>query len=515
MSRTTKLIIGLVLMAFALCGIAKICLGVSPLYVGPGDVARLSYWNGTIWLPLMLGGIGAPGALYVGPGNVARMAYWTGTTWKEVTGSTFTASSDTLRHTLYFQGTSNALRDTGGAARGTYAVDLQYERLLIGQVAAGAYSVITGGYANKDSGDYSFIGGGQGNSIQRGIFGALGSTHSVIVCGFEDSIINSRYSTIGGGFHNKINPRQNIYATNNVIVGGSGNINRSRYSGAIVGGDGNLLDSNSEWSYIGGGESNTITSSTNQDDNAICGGIGNTIQQSSPSTIAGGANNGVLNSNWATVVSGRYDSCVSSSYGFVGGGYKNWAFGFYSAISGGRSNIARGIGSVCQGDSAIAPYNGSYCFNASGVPDSARKAGQYYVNAPGGLWNNGGYIEGDSVFGYTNSQVTAESKAIALLAADTFKFYSGDSIYVGRVMVQIGVISTGTGGDTIWMCTKPVTDSTSRLFVAVGATFASVAWNHYFPADTICVVHKPGATTLHFGNVRDAINYGTVKWKHW
>jgi hypothetical protein len=145
---------------------------------------------------------------------------------------------------------------TGGACRGTNAVDWQISRTTNDtKVASGNFSVISGGRNNMASANYSGV--------------ASGSFNTTI----------GNYSFIGGGHHNTA----------------------SGLNATIVGGHCNTASSSN--SFIGGGSCNTITSGLNS---SIIGGICNTIT-GNYSTILGGIANSV--SGNYSIVLGQYATC--------------------------------------------------------------------------------------------------------------------------------------------------------------------------------------------------------------
>lgn len=79
----------------------------------------------------------------------------------------------------------------GGNKRGINSVDLQTSRSRAASVAAGNYSVISGGDDNKTTADFSTIGGGTSNTAQ-------GYQSSIL--GGSSNFIGADYCAIGGGY---------------------------------------------------------------------------------------------------------------------------------------------------------------------------------------------------------------------------------------------------------------------------------------------------------------------------
>ena len=228
-------------------------------------------------------------------------------------------------------------RDSGGSARGQYAVDWQTTRTSVGRVASANYSVIgggqnnmanathtvvCGGYNNNASANYSTVCGGASNSISN-----VSCTYSTIGGGIGNSISSpsSAYSIIGGGQNNSVDGDLNANATicggyansiggyycnNSTIGGGYSNFiggNYVRYTTIAGGYNNNINGDNGSSSTIGGGGNNNITGDTNSAYSTIAGGSNNYIEDSIYSTIGGGFNNNITgtNSAYSTIPGGR------------------------------------------------------------------------------------------------------------------------------------------------------------------------------------------------------------------
>jgi hypothetical protein len=185
---------------------------------------------------------------------------------------------------------------TGGNARGVDAVDLQMRRNLATRIS---------------SGNYSFIGGGDGNTSSN--------TYSVVVGGVEN-ISSGNYSCVGGGNTNSAS------GGGSTIAGGQNNNTTANWSSALSG-FGNTASSN--YSTVSGGQSNTASTGTN-------------------ATVIGGQSN---------VSSGQYS---------VSGGNGNAASGTKSIALGG-SNNAQAESSVTLGQQNVTtqPYSFSSGYFAS------------------------------------------------------------------------------------------------------------------------------------------------------
>ena len=176
-------------------------------------------------------------------------------------------------------------------------------------------------------------------------------------------------------------------------------------------------------------------------------------------------------------------------------------------------------------DTLTFPSGGGYIIGDAGFGNTLQFSGifaygQVYsgtsVTTTGPVTGN--YFTGDSVFGYTNSQWTVPNFGLALAQAgntDTTKIWSGDSMYVGTVYLNVKTAGTVAGGDTFWVVNKAKTDSSARCFVPFGTTFAAYTINKAFPKDTLCCVVKMGGTTLPMRNYIINFNYGLRKQRAW
>ena len=109
---------------------------------------------------------------------------------------------------------------SGGNKRGIYAVDWQMARANVLDVASGASSTISGGYANRASGGWSAVGGGDYN-WSTGL-------ESVIAGGYAN-VASASWSTVGGGIGN------DATGQGSSVLGGLNNEATGLYS-AVMGG---------------------------------------------------------------------------------------------------------------------------------------------------------------------------------------------------------------------------------------------------------------------------------------
>jgi hypothetical protein len=209
--------------------------------------------------------------------------------------------------------------------------------------ASGAQSVVVGGRANVASGEGAFIGGGGWDGTFTS--GNTASAEASVVVGGRSNRVTDAYSVVGGGFNNLAG--NNIGSTGDgayAFVGGGQN-NSAGYGSTIGGG---FSNSNDNVDAIGGGIGNTIVASTGGYC-AIAGGANNTISNGF-SAIGGGSDNSV-GSPWGTIAGGKNNTIglFFYSYGTIGGGFGNTVEEDYAMVGGGIDNISKGIASTVSG----------------------------------------------------------------------------------------------------------------------------------------------------------------------
>ena len=232
--------------------------------------------------------------------------------------------------------------NTGGNARGAYAVDLQTTTNLADRVASGDYSVISGGRRGKASGLFSTIGGGDTN---------FSTSNYTTTSGGASNLVSSNYSTVSGGESNTVSS-----GTHATVVGGKSNTSTGQYS--VSGG----------YSNVASGQGGVALGYNNTVIDGIAIGYGNEARDYY--SFAGGYNNTARGSNstafgyqndatgGSSVVSGGYDNSATSTYATVVGGRGNTSNGNYS-VSGGRNTTASNYGSVAIGIQSLASGHNS------------------------------------------------------------------------------------------------------------------------------------------------------------
>jgi hypothetical protein len=363
---------------------------------------------------------------YAGTTNIATL---TGAGVLTVAGSTSQINVDNLRldgNTLSStntngnviitpNGTGALQADSGGNARGAYAVDLQRFRSNAAQVASGACSTISGGRSNTASGTYSTVGGGYINracgssSTVGGGFGHTASGSYSTVSGGSSNTACGSNSTVSGGYDNRAcgtysavgGGISNTACGSCSTVGGGGQNFVNARHGSINGGHYNVIQSptnecSSRGATIGGGIGHNTTGGTF---NFTTGDITGTVTccNAGPfSTIGGGFRNkasafystvsgGRINTacGSTSTVSGGLSNTASGYYSTVGGGDSNTASGYYSIVSGGRSNAACGSNSTVSGG-----YGNTACETLSAVGGGGSNTASGYSSTVSGGQNN-------------------------------------------------------------------------------------------------------------------------------
>jgi hypothetical protein len=203
--------------------------------------------------------------------------------------------------------------DSGGDARGAYAVDLQAVRPQVQFVASGEYAFIGTGNENLATNKWATVCGGGSNNA--------GGEGSSIGGGYLNSNASKKYCTIGGGYNNECNGE---WAT---VGGGQNHVCTGSFS-TVAGG---VYGVSTNWySTVGGGNTNTASG----EGATVAGGVNNSA--SAKHSIIGGGSTNTASGERSSIVGGLENS-VSSVYGTVIGGRKNTCSGDYGIVGGRRS----------------------------------------------------------------------------------------------------------------------------------------------------------------------------------
>ena len=216
--------------------------------------------------------------------------------------------------------------------------------------ATDQYATVSGGSNNNNLTQYSFIGGGDSNTIHD-----LGGGYDFIGGGQGNSMTSaSMNSFIGGGTANS------IAGVNNSVLGGNNNAAAGGY-GSMGGGDSNSIISGSYGTIIGG-QSNTVSG-----DWTVSGGRSNDATNIAATSI-GGQNNTASGIVSATL--GGDSNTASGIIATTVGGGTNLASGDFSIAIGGGNNVASGLYSVAMGYGALADQQNCFVFADSSLPQT-------------------------------------------------------------------------------------------------------------------------------------------------
>ena len=256
--------------------------------------------------------------------------------------------------------------------------------------ASGDYSSVSGGTANTASGSYSSVSGGSSNtasdfsSVSGGSYNVADGYFSSVSGGGWNTASGDLASVIGGRY----NEASGDYSS--VAGGGGessvdGNVAFADYS-AILGGKDNLAGDPAltdhdigTQSTVSGGNNNTASGFASSvsggwynlafaDSSAILGGYDNLTGDpaltdhdiGTQSTVSGGYDNTA--SGMEASVSGGIDNTASGNYASISGGRYNEASGNYASVSGGRFNEASGDNSSVAGGGGDNSWEGNVAF---------------------------------------------------------------------------------------------------------------------------------------------------------
>ena len=363
----------------------------------------------------------------------------------------------------------------GGNARGANAVDWQTSRDTASRVAAGQYSVVSGGISNTANAVNSNIGGGQSNLVSSngyssGIFSGLSNQstgfYSPVVGGASNTVAGY-YNFVGGGFTNSgtsgsavTTQSGTMNATTAVTLSGS---NANIKVGQIITGTSIANDT-----YVAAISGTSLTLSKNASGSStstlsfytphgVVVGGGNNQATGSYSFIGGGgdagtaANRNVASGDWSTV-GGGIKNTASGIASYIGGGgtdgstpVGNTASGLLSTVGGGISNQATATGASVVGG-GYNTVSGSYSTALGGQVSTTRGiAGQFVFGLATGTYNRGNFQAGLLNLVALTSNATATVATSNALAASTNNqvILPDNSAYYFRGEAIAGVTAAG------------------------------------------------------------------------
>jgi len=236
----------------------------------------------------------------------------------------------------------------------------------VGNTASGTGSAVAGGAGNVASGDYSVCGGSYGDTAMgfySGVFsgyknraGDAAVDSCATVTGGYQNRATGKFAFVGGG---RDNLAESVYA---VVAGGDGNAARGRYA-TVSGGHDNVTEST--YAVVAGGYRNAALAHRA----TVSGGEGDTASGDF-ATVGGGTRNRARGAG--SCIAGGSANSIDSALGAIGGGFRNLTAGYAATVGGGYWNAARGSYSAIGGgyaDTAAAAYSFA-ANNRSVVPTS-------------------------------------------------------------------------------------------------------------------------------------------------
>jgi hypothetical protein len=321
-------------------------------------------------------------------------------------------------------------------------------------VAPGTVGAVIGGggttnysgaiYSNSVAGDFSVLGGGNNNSISAANYSTIGG-------GFDNRVqYNAGGSTIGGGFYNQVN----IAAFYGTVAGGFNNgLGPSAAYASIIGGANNYA-AGAESTLAGGDNNNAAGGHA-----VISGGTGNHVTDDF-GTIGGGALNQAGNNAGST---------SDNVYATVGGGYANQSRNNYSTIAGGIQNIANGDYATIGGGGQNTAS--SYSTVAGGLANDAVSSS----SAIGGGAYNTNFALGATIAGGQNNGIQASAAYSSIGGGDHNQASGyGSTVPGGELNVANGKYSLAAGQRA-----KALNDATFVWADAASADFLSTSSNQF------------------------------------
>ncbi|HEX7319310.1 MAG TPA: hypothetical protein VF399_02995 [bacterium] len=285
--------------------------------------------------------------------------------------------------------------DYGGILSGTGNVTGEFHSAGYRDTCA----VVLGGVNNNAMSAYTFVGNGNGNSIEW-LSTILNGRNNTYNSRFLKAVAINGESNFFGGWNEYclMNGRFNgIISDYNCIAGGLydtvGYYNMGgsfSFNSLIVGGDHNWIMGN--YNFIGNGKNNDVRVGFDYDSdyNAIGGGSDNLADQDPYTAIAGGMDNAV--NEHGNVIGGNGNDAYNISS--VGGGYGNHCY-LASSVVGGYQNTARYYSFAANNQSTaglnyadsinnVAAFNGQTVpvDGATGVGIIAKGSGAFSIDHP-------------------------------------------------------------------------------------------------------------------------------------
>jgi hypothetical protein len=249
----------------------------------------------------------------------------------------------------------------------------------------------------------------------------------------------------------------------------------------IVGGNSNTINA-AGGSFIGGGQSNTISNGSGTGYCVIVGGSGNLSNGGIYNTIGGGLSN-TASASYATVVGGQ--SNTASGQSSISGGNSNTASGAASVAFGTNSNISSGAASLTVGYGNQA--SGSWSV-ALGIYNQASATGAV---ALGGSGTGSAGTGGNTASGIGSFAVGQGSSSYLYGQNATAAYYFSTRGDAQQSLLTSRAVSATTSGSTITLSLDG--SGTSNLIIPNGN---NRAWNVVVNTITVCTVVSGGTLTV-------------------
>jgi hypothetical protein len=358
----------------------------------------------------------------------------------------------------------------------------------------GDYSVVVGGFSNSATTQYAAVIGGSTNrssglfSLTHGLGNTASSSGSTAIGYYNTasggysiamgsgSTASGLYSTVSGGYNNRAT------GVGVFIGGGVGNSagGLDNYQ-TIVGGNSNTINA-AGGSFIGGGQSNTISNGSGSGYCIIVGGSGNLSNGGIYNTIGGGLSN-TASASYATVVGGQ--SNTASGQSSISGGNSNTASGAASVAFGTNSNISSGAASLTVGYGNQA--SGSWSV-ALGIYNQASATGAV---ALGGSGTGSAGTGGNTASGIGSFAVGQGSSSYLYGQNATAAYYFSTRGDAQQSLLTSRAVSATTSGSTITLSLDGT--GTTNLITPNGN---NRAWNVVVNTITVCTVVSGGTLTV-------------------
>lgn len=265
----------------------------------------------------------------------------------------------------------------------------------------------------------------------------IGNPNGMVMITTTDFVVGDNHaftgspSVIGGGDSNT------IWSKWSVIAGG--------YSNEITG---TVLNDDARYSFLGGGNDNTINATG--DDLVLVGGVTNSITGATDyAVVVGGYHNTIISATSSFIGGGAENEIVSGAHSVAGGGYDNDISGSYATVPGGRENGATGDYGFAAGRRAQATAEGSFVWgDATDADVTSPHENTAYLRATNGVTVSNDFEAGDDVIVGNWGLFTPQS-AIAVTQDSTIEPTGTYQRLSAVGACQTSDITAGTAGQVL------------------------------------------------------------------